>query len=131
MYIVNVEGAVFNEDKWLVIKRSTKEEHAGGTLSFVGGKVDPEETALEVLERTVKREIFEEVGIEIKEELHFLYSSSFVLKDGRHVLNVVFLCEYGKGTAYCKSPDEVEEIYWLPFTEIMNHPEPLSGPRRV
>jgi ADP-ribose pyrophosphatase YjhB (NUDIX family) len=123
MFIVNVEGAIFCEEKWLIIKRSTKEEHAGGTLSFVGGKVEVEGNKVEVLERTVRREIFEEVGIEIKENLQFLYSSSFVLEDGRHVINVVFLCEYDQGTAHCKSPDEVEKIYWMTCDEIMNHPK--------
>jgi hypothetical protein len=38
MFIVNIEGAIFKEEKWLVIERSLKEEHAGGTLSLVGGK---------------------------------------------------------------------------------------------
>jgi ADP-ribose pyrophosphatase YjhB (NUDIX family) len=122
MFVVNVEGAVFYKEKWLLIKRSTKEVHAGGTLSLVGGKVDIEGDTLDILERTVKREIFEEVGIEIKEKVHFLYSSSFGSDDGLHVINVVFLCEYGKGTAYSKSPDEVEEVYWLTWNEIMDHP---------
>lgn len=123
MFIVNVEGAIFHEEKWLIIKRSTKEEHAGGTLSLVGGKVDIEGNALDILERTVGREIFEEVGIEIKETLHFLYSSSFVSDDGLHVINVVFLCEYSQGTAYSKSPDEVEDIYWMSYDEIIDHPD--------
>lgn len=38
MFIVNVEAAICKEDKWLVITRSTKEEHAGGTLALVGAK---------------------------------------------------------------------------------------------
>jgi len=123
MFIVNVEGAIFHEEKWLIIKRSTKEEHAGGTLSLVGGRVDIEGNALDILERTVRREIFEEVGIEVKETLHFLYSSSFVSDEGLNVINVVFLCEYSQGTAYSKSPDEVEGIYWMSYDEIIDHPD--------
>lgn len=123
MFIVNVEGAVYTDDKWLMITRSAKEEHAGGTLSLVGGKVDIEGNSIEVLERTIKREIYEEVGIEIKDDVIYVYSSSFVLDDGRHVINVVFLCEYHKGTAHRKSPDEVEAAYWMTFDEIMNHPK--------
>lgn len=122
MFIVNVEGAIFYKENWLLIKRSTKEEHAGGTLSLVGGKVDFEGISLDILERTVRREIFEEVGIEITEYIHFLYSSSFVLDDGRHVINIVFLCEYATGTAHCKSPDEVDEVCWMTYDEIMNDP---------
>ncbi|WP_108991055.1 NUDIX hydrolase [Paenibacillus agaridevorans] len=123
MFIVNVEGAICRDDKWLVITRSTKEEHAGGTLSLVGGKVDVEGNALEILERTVKRELYEEVGIEIKDAVTFVYSSSFVTNDGCNVINMVFLCEYDKGTAHSKSPDEVEAVHWMTYDEIMNHPK--------
>lgn len=123
MFIVNVEGAICRDEKWLVITRSRKEEHAGGTLSLAGGKVDVEGNTLEILERTVKREIFEEVGIEIKDPVTFVYSSSFVTGDGSNVINIVFLCEYHRGTAHCKSPDEVEAVHWMTFDEIMNHPQ--------
>ena len=40
MFIVNVEGAIYKNDQWLLIRRSEKEEHAGGLLSLVGGKVE-------------------------------------------------------------------------------------------
>jgi len=123
VFIVNVEGAICRDDKWLVIIRSTKEEHAGGTLSLVGGKVDVEGNALEILERTVKRELYEEVGIEIKDAVTFVYSSSFVTNDGCNVINMVFLCEYDRGTAHSKSPDEVEAVHWMTYDEIMNHPK--------
>lgn len=45
MFIVNMEGAVYKDDKWHVIKRSEKEEHAGGLLSLVGGTVENEGNA--------------------------------------------------------------------------------------
>jgi ADP-ribose pyrophosphatase len=123
MFIVNVEGAVLREDKWLLITRSLKEEHAGGSLSLVGGKVDVEGHSQQILERTVKRELYEEVGIEVKDQVTFVDSSSFVTNDGRHVINIVFVCEYDSGTAYSKSPDEVEAVHWLTYEEIMNHPD--------
>lgn len=66
MLIVNVEGAIRKNDKWLVIERSKKEEHAGGWLSLVGGKLDIEGNFSDILERTVKREILEEVGVSVK-----------------------------------------------------------------
>lgn len=123
MFIVNVEGAVCRDGQWLLITRSMKEEHAGGTLSLVGGKVDAEGHSQEILERTVRRELFEEVGIRVKDEAAFVYSSSFVTDDGSHVINVVFMCEYDEGKAYCKSPDEVEAVHWLDYEAIMNHPQ--------
>lgn len=122
MFIVNVEAAICKDGKWLLITRSTQEEHAGGTLALVGGKVDIEGDSLEILERTVKRECYEEVGIVIKDEVTFVYSSSFVTGDGRQVINMVFLCEYDSGTATAKSPDEVEAVHWMTREEILNHP---------
>ncbi|KRG10886.1 hypothetical protein ACA30_03695 [Virgibacillus soli] len=54
MFLVNVEGAIFRNHKWLIIERSKKEEHAGGLLSLVGGKVEQiEDTSLDILEKTV------------------------------------------------------------------------------
>lgn len=121
MFIVNVEGAIRKDDKWLVIKRSKKEEHAGGLLSLVGGKVEIEGNATNILERTVKREILEEVGIKVKEQLSYLHSTSFVTDTGENVVDIVFLCDYESGEAVPKSPDEVEAVLWLTTNEIYSH----------
>lgn len=121
MFIVNVEGAIRKNDKWLIIERSKKEEHAGGQLSLVGGKVDLEGNSSDILERTVKREIFEEVGVKVKDRLNYVHSTSFVTDKGEHVVDIVFLCEHESGEAFCKSPDEVEKVFWLTTEEIVNH----------
>ncbi len=122
MFIVNVEGAIRKDDKWLIIRRSKKEEHAGGSLSLVGGKVEIEGNSSNILERTIKREIQEEVGVKVKDKLHYVHSTSFVSDTGENVVDIVFLCEYESGEAFPKSPDEVEEILWLTTKEIIDHP---------
>jgi len=78
LFIVNVEGAIRKDDKWIIVERSKKEEHAGGLLSLVGGKVDKEGDSSNILEKTLKREIFEEIGIKVKENLKYIHSTSFV-----------------------------------------------------
>lgn len=123
LFIVNVEGAIYKNGKWLVIERSSKEEHAGGTISLVGGKVDNEENVNGILEDTLRREIFEEVGVRVGDDMHYIYNSSFVSDKGSAVINIVFLCEYRSGEAHAKSPDEVENVYWLSFEEVLNHPQ--------
>lgn len=123
MFIVNVEGAIRKNDKWLIIERSEKEEHAGGTLSLVGGKVEMEGTAIDILERTVKREIFEEVGVKVKDRIYYVHSTSFVTDKGENVVNIVYLCEHNTGDAFPKSPDEVEKVLWLTTEEILSHPK--------
>ena len=122
MFIVNVEGAIYKDGNWLLIERSKKEEHAGGTLSLVGGKVEKEGDSTDILERTLKREIFEEIGITVK-DLEYVNSSSFVTDAGQNVVDIVFLCEFESGEPFAKSPDEVEAVIWLSTIEILSHPE--------
>nr|WP_237391746.1 NUDIX domain-containing protein [Paenibacillus dendrobii] len=110
-------------NKWLVIERGAEEEHAAGTLSFAGGTVEQEGAAEEILERTVRRELLEEVGVEIQEKMHFVHSSSFVTEKGHHVINVVFICDYKEGIAHPKSPEEVAAVYWMTAEEIVHHPK--------
>ncbi|WP_456278830.1 NUDIX hydrolase [Bacillus sp. AK128] len=123
MFFVNVEGAIRKNDKWLIIERSKHEEHAGGLLSLVGGKLDIEGNSSDILERTLKREILEEVGVEVKDRLTYVHSTSFVTDAGENVVDIVFLCEYDSCEAFPKSPDEVEEVLWLTTEEILRHPK--------
>ncbi|ADU28516.1 NUDIX hydrolase [Evansella cellulosilytica] len=122
MFIVNVEGAIYKDDKWLIIERSKKEEHAGGLLSLVGGKVEQEGYTSDILERTVKREISEEVDVTVKEKLKYVHSTSFVADSGENVVDIVFLCEYDSGKAIAKSPDEVESVNWMTPQQVYEHP---------
>jgi 8-oxo-dGTP pyrophosphatase MutT (NUDIX family) len=126
MFFINVEGAVYRGDKWLMIERSRKEEHAGGMLSFVGGTVDQEGASSNILERTLKRELMEEVGISVHDNMTYVRNTSFVLPYGREVVDIVFLCEWLSGEPYPKSPDEVEAVHWMTTDEIVNHPKTES-----
>lgn len=123
MFLINVEAAVFKEDKWLLIRRSTKEEHAGGELALVGGTVEREGDSKAILERTLRRELFEEVGVDVKDPIQYVRNTSFVLADGKEVVDIVFLCEFDKGDPYVKSPDEVESVHWMTTDEILNNVE--------
>lgn len=122
MFLVNVEGAVFREDKWLIIERSTKEAHAGGLLSLVGGTVENEGNSEDILERTLKRELFEEVGVKVKDKMEFVRNTSFSIENGSEVIDIVFLCEFEEGEPFAKSPDEVDAVYWMTTDEVLNHP---------
>lgn len=122
MFAVNVEGAIHRDGKWLLIKRSEKEEHAGGTLSLVGGQCDIEGFSSDILERTLKREIFEEVGCEVS-RLQYVNSSSFVTDSGINVVDIVFLCRHHAGEPYAKSADEVDEVLWMTTQEMLAHTE--------
>lgn len=120
LYILNVEAAIYKNDKWLIIKRSEKEEHAPGLLSLVGGKVETRANENDVLEENLKREIIEEVGIQVSEP-HYVESKSFVSDNGQAVIDIVFLCKYESGEPKCVSIDEVSEVYWMSCTEVLGN----------
>lgn len=122
MFIVNVEGVVRKNDKWLIIERSKKEEHAGSLLSLVGGKVEKEGNSSDILEGTLRREILEEVGVNVKDGLSYIHSPSFVTNKGESVVDIVSLCEYESGEAFSKSTDEVENVLWLTTEEVLSYP---------
>jgi NADH pyrophosphatase NudC (nudix superfamily) len=126
VFVVNVEAAVFKGDRWLIIQRSLKEEHAAGELSLVGGQVEDEGNSSEIIERTAIREVFEEVGVHIKGTIQYVRSTSFISNSGKKVIDIVMLAEYESGEAHPKSPDEVENVFWLTTGEIMNHPHTNS-----
>ncbi|WP_042149967.1 NUDIX hydrolase [Paucisalibacillus sp. EB02] len=120
MFVVNVEGAIYRDGKWLLIQRSEKEEHAGGGLSLVGGKCELEGNSTDILERTLHREIFEEVGIEVT-IIRYVNSSSFISDTGLNVIDIVFLCQHTSGEPYAKSTEEVDDVIWMTTSEILAH----------
>lgn len=120
MFIVNVEGAIYRGKKWLLIRRSEKEEHAGGSLSLIGGKCEIEGDSKDILEKTLLRETFEEVGIEVT-ICGYVNSTSFVTASGVNVIDIVFLCQHKSGEPYAKSTEEVDDVIWLTTSEILSH----------
>ncbi|NLW41129.1 MAG: NUDIX domain-containing protein [Tissierellia bacterium] len=126
MYVVNVEAAIYKEDKWLIIKRSEKEEHGPGLMSLVGGKVETDVVQDGILEVTLKREIREEVGIEVSDSIHYLESKTFLLADGQLVVDIVFVCKYKSGEARVVDSNEVGEIYWMTCEELLQDERALS-----
>jgi 8-oxo-dGTP diphosphatase len=94
-FVVNVEVFLHRGDRWLLIRRSEHEAHAAGTLGGVGGKVDAVATTTGlgagVLEATGRREVAEEIGVDLTGvDLSYVDSASFVTDDGDPVINVVF-----------------------------------------
>ncbi|MEC9488509.1 MAG: NUDIX domain-containing protein [Halanaerobium sp.] len=117
-YLVNVEGAIFHQGRWLLIKRGRGEEHAPGTISLVGGKVEGTGLSQNILEQNLRREIREEVGIEVAAEMEYVESKFFLTDRGEPVLDIVFQCFYEKGQIQPGDPAEIEDIFWLTPEEV-------------
>jgi len=120
-YIVNVEGAVVKDGQYVMVVRG-EEEYAPGGLNFPGGKVERAGTLDDILEETLRREIAEEVGLEVEEEMIYVRSSAFVA-EGDPVVDVVFLCRWKAGEAIVADAAEVAAVHWMTAAEAIAHPE--------
>lgn len=122
-YVVNVEGLVLREGRYLLATRSADEDHAPGGLAPPGGKVEGLAGAAHILEETLRREIREEVGLELDEEMVYLESNSFVADDGDPVVDIVFLCRYKSGTAAALDLAELTAVRWMTAEEVRADPQ--------
>jgi len=119
-HIVNVEGAVLKDHQLLIATRSEEEDHAGGLLSFIGGKVEFKDFADDPILTTLKREILEEVGVEICNP-RYVTSTGFTADGGETVVNLVYLCDWQAGEPMPLEPEEVAEVNWMTFEAIRSH----------
>lgn len=120
-FVVNVEVYLHRAGRWLLIKRGAQEANAPGKLSGVGGKVDGGQAALaDVLEETLRREVAEEIGVDLHGvPLTYLESGLFTTDDGDPVVNVVFTAALPAGAEpIAASPEEVAGIVWMTADEI-------------
>ena len=129
-FIINVEAVIYGavQKKYLMILRSDKEEHAAGTLSMVGGTVEYSDSNDNTLEFALQREVEEEIWVQLWNTFHYVESKTFVTNKWETVLDIVMIVEYISGTPTAKDPDEVADILWLSYDEIMSHEK---TPRRI
>jgi 8-oxo-dGTP pyrophosphatase MutT (NUDIX family) len=107
LYKVINAAIIFNSDKrFLLAKRSMKDDILPGYWGIPGGKVESKGNIPNILEHELKREIKEEVGVEIK---NLKYIESHLNESGK--LNICFACEISKGEP--KPLDETEEVGWF------------------
>lgn len=97
-HIVLVKGRVKKDDRFLMAQRGAQELHKPGVRSLPGGKVD-DDVERDILQNTLKKEIMEEVGLEITDQIELVYNNSFVRSDGAHVVGLTFLCHRHDGDA--------------------------------
>jgi 8-oxo-dGTP diphosphatase len=117
-HIVLVKGWVERGGKFLLAKRGLTELQKPGTWSLPGGKVESVAEEPDILQKTLKKEILEEVGVEIEDYAELIFNNSFVRVDGAHVVSMTFLCRYKSGEAM--PLDETAEVRWMTLEELKN-----------
>lgn len=117
LYSVIVNGVVVNsEGKVLIAQRSTEEGHEGGKWSIPGGKIESSGEEHNILLKNIKREILEEVGVEINDDIKLVHDNTFTRSNGDDVLALVFLCRYKTGEA--KPLEDTINVKWISREEI-------------
>ncbi len=116
-HIVLVKGWVEKCGKYLMAKRGNTEPHKPGVWSLPGGKVE-NEVERDILQSTLKKEIKEEVGLDITETIELVYNNTFRRIDNAHVVSLTFLCHYKGGEA--EALDDTAEVKWFTIEELKN-----------
>lgn len=118
-YSVLVNAIVVKDGKILLCQRSMEEEHVPGKWCPPGGKLEDTTRVVGALQKTAKREVFEETNVEIEDEMHLLINNTFRHdEDDLLVLAVVFLCRYKSGDA--KPMEDTIDVKWIAEDEIDN-----------
>lgn len=124
-FVVSAECIIRDKNKKILSIIRPQNKHAGGLLSFPGGGYEREdsESNHDCLKNIVTREVFEEVGIKINDELKYTFSS--IIKDDmnhNNVMHVVFICDIVHTSLKLKvDKNEVPEHFWLTKEEILSH----------
>jgi 8-oxo-dGTP diphosphatase len=85
--VVALKAIILYNRKALIIRRSFGDVSGSGSWEFAGGKLEFGED----LEAGLKREIMEEVGLEVRIE-RLLYASTFQSKEFRQTVILNYLC---------------------------------------
>ena len=118
-YVIVVECAIECNGKYLIIRRP-EGKHAGGLLSFAGGKVEEQDEInnFDILRAAVKREILEELGLNLTGNIDYVTSEYFIDSSGICVINNLFHYKYDTIPIVKPCEYEVPWFAWMTKEEI-------------
>lgn len=112
---VGVKILLKNEDgKYLVVRRSAeKYPEMGPKWGIVGGRIN---TGFSLLEN-LKREVMEEIGLEITGEPKLITAQDILKIRGKHIVRLTYM---GFTDGEVKLSEEHSEYKWISFEEVKN-----------
>ncbi|MDJ0508935.1 MAG: 8-oxo-dGTP diphosphatase MutT [Crocosphaera sp.] len=115
-------AVIYNDAGLVLIDRRPSKGLLGGLWEFPGGKIEANET----VEECIKREIKEEIDIDIEVGEHLVTLDHFYAHF--KVTLCVHLCRYLYGEP---KPIECEEIRWVSLEEIESFPFPEANTKII
>jgi 8-oxo-dGTP diphosphatase len=129
LHEVAITAIIIKDGRYLITRRSSNKKRFPGMWTVPGGKMEtndylklPKDTEYywyNVLEQTLRREIKEEVGIDIG-NIEYLTSLATIHADGSPSLVISCTADYVKGKIKLKQ-DESDQYAWVDLKEAKNH----------
>ncbi len=129
LHEVAITGIIIKDGKYLLIRRSPDRRRFPSMWAVPGGRLEtkdyidfPKDTEnfwYRVLERTLEREVLEEVGLKIK-NIRYLTSITTIHKDSVPSLIISCIADYDSGEVSLDMT-ESSEFAWVSLAEAKNY----------
>jgi 8-oxo-dGTP diphosphatase len=119
-YAVTVCVLIQRGDSWLLVVRAPHVAYAPNMIGMIGGHVDLTRPLAGVLEATARREVAEEVGLDLSEvRLRYLESEFLITDKGERQITVTFTAHaLPEAEPYINAPDELVEVGWWSVNDL-------------
>ena len=112
LHSIITNALIVKDNKILISQRSSNEKHDPLKWTIPGGKVEQTEGNIwNILEKTLKREVEEEVGVVIDDSIKLILNNTFIRTGGQHVIALVFICYWVDGIA--KPCEDTNDVAWV------------------
>jgi 8-oxo-dGTP diphosphatase len=123
-YAVTVCALIQRGVSWLLVVRAPDVGYAPNMIGMIGGHVDVTRPLADVLEATARREVAEEVGLDLSEvRLRYLESEFFITDRGERQITVTFIAQAPpEAEPYINAPKELVEVGWWTLNDLEADP---------
>lgn len=129
LHEVAITAIIVKDNKYLITRRSPNKKRFPGMWTVPGGKMEtndylqlPKDTEhywYNVLERTLRREVKEEVGVDI-DHIEYVTSLATIHTDGSPSLVISCLADYMGGEIKLQE-EENDQFAWVSLEEAKNY----------
>jgi mutator protein MutT len=129
IFNVAVEAVIINNGKILITQRSFERPHAPGEWEILDGRVDQGET----FEEAVKREVMEEVGLDVEVGDPFNTFHVFRGPEKAEHQGVSFVCKYKGGEVKLDKTEQINYKWVTPeeALKLINNPSIQASIKKI
>lgn len=119
-YAVTVCVLIHRGNSFLLVVRSPGVAYAPNMIGMIGGHVEVIDPERNVLEATARREVAEEVGLDLSGvPLKYLESEFFITNSGERQITVTFSAPVPSADQpYVNAPEELLEVGWWTLNDL-------------